>query len=181
MGRGVASKGRRDMSGPSWLNPEGEGDGGGGMRMEEEKPKRRRKKDDDDLDDEPKKGIQWKPLAFLVLMVLPGLAPVLLDVFDKLQAYGVLRQMPGYNLIAPSPYRACLQEFYADWAPEKLGSLDDTLAKYENRERQLFSALGKKYGKKVQYERCQPKKEKKETPPQPKPKKEKKEKKAKDE
>ena len=164
MGRGVASKGKRDISGPSWLKPEGEGGGdGGGVRMAEEKPRRKKKDPDDDLDDDPKKkGIQWKPLAFLMLMVLPGLAPILIDLFDKLNYYGVTKSLPGYNLIAANPYRPCLQEFYADWAPEKLGALDDTLNKYEGRERQLFSALGKKYGKKVQYERCQPKKEKKE-------------------
>ena len=86
MGRGLASKGKRDMSGPSWLNPNGEGEGdGGGVRVErEDKPRRRPKDDEDDLDVK-KTGIQWKPLAFLLLMILPGLAPVLLDVFDKLQ------------------------------------------------------------------------------------------------
>ena len=125
---------------------------------------RRRPRDDDDDELGPsKKGIQWKPLAFLVLMILPGLAPILLDVIDKLQANGVLKQIPGYYMIpgTGSPYRPCLQEFYADWAPEKLGTLDETLSKYENRERQLFGALQKKYGKKVQFERCKPKKEEK--------------------
>ncbi len=38
MGRGQASKGKRDMSGPSWLNPEGEDGGGGGLRVAEERP-----------------------------------------------------------------------------------------------------------------------------------------------
>ena len=193
MGRGLASKGKRDMSGPSWLNPNGEGEGdGGGVRVErEDKPRRRPKDDEDDLDVK-KTGIQWKPLAFLLLMILPGLAPVLLDVFDKLQgaqaspyhtqhtttnssllislrfvpfvnaAHGMLNSLPMYHLIAANPYRPCLQEFYADWAPEKLGTLDETLGKYEGRERQLFSALNKKYGKRVQWERCKPKEEKKE-------------------
>lgn len=167
MGRGVASKGKRDLSGPSWLKPEGEGGdggGGGGVRVEEEKPRRRKRDLDDDLDEAPKKGIQWKPLAFLILMILPGLAPVLFDVADKLQANGFLKHIPGYHMLAPSPYRACLKDFYADWAPEKLGTLDETLSKYENRERQLFGALQRKYGKKVQYERCKPKEEKKEKP-----------------
>ena len=160
MGRGVASKGKRDMSGPSWLNPAGEDGGGGGVRVDDEKPKRRPRNEDDD-DDEPrgkKKGIQWKPLAFLLLMILPGLAPVLFDLFDKLQYYGFLRQVPGYNLLSPSVYRPCLQEYYADWAPEKLGGMDELLSKHEGRERQLFGALMKKYGKKVMYERCMPKK-----------------------
>ena len=194
MGRGLASKGKRDMSGPSWLNPNGEGEGdGGGVRVErEDKPRRRPKDDEDDLDVK-KTGIQWKPLAFLLLMILPGLAPVLLDVFDKLQgaqaspyhtqhtttnsslltrvslrfvpfvnaAHGMLNSLPMYHLIAANPYRPCLQDFYADWAPEKLGGLDDTLQKYEGREKQLFGALGKKYGKRVQYERCVPKKKEK--------------------
>ena len=117
-------------------------------------------KEEDDLDSPKKKGIQWKPLAFLVLMTLPGLAPMLIELFDKLQYYGVTKTLPGYNLFAPNPYRPCLQEFYADWAPEKLGGLDDTLNKYEGRERQLFGALSKKYGKKANFERCRPKENK---------------------
>ena len=44
---------------------------------------------------------------------------------------------------------------------KKLGALDETLSKYEGRERQLFGALQKKYGKKVNAERCKPKVEKK--------------------
>jgi len=165
MGRGVASKGKRDMSGPSWLKPEGEGGGdggGGGMRVEREEKPRRRRDIDDELDEPPKKGIQWKPLAFLVLMVLPGLAPVLFDLADKLQAIGALKMVPGYYMFAPSPYRSCLQEFYADFAPEKLGSLDETLSKYENREMQLASMLSKKYKQKANFARCKPKVEKKE-------------------
>ena len=132
------------------------------MRVEEDKPRRRDRDDSDDEDDpkskKKKKGIQWKPLAFLVLMVLPGLAPVLFDLFDKLQYMGVLKALPGYHLIQPNSYRSCLQEFYADWAPEKLGSLDETLTKYEGRERQLFGILSKKYGKKANIEKCKPKK-----------------------
>ena len=155
MGRGIASKGKRDGAGPSWLNPEGEGGGdGGGVRVQEEKPRRKKRDPDDDDELGPaKKGIQWKPLAFLVLMILPGLAPILIDVFDKLQANGMMKHVPGYYMLAPSPYRSCLQDFYADWAPEKLGTLDETLGKYENRERQLFGAQHKKYGKKVAWER----------------------------
>ena len=93
MGRGLASKGKRvEGSAPEWLNPikEGEGGGGGGFgggssvrQVEEEKPRKRRGGDNDDLDEPVKKGIQWKPLAFLVLMVLPGLAPVLINVADR--------------------------------------------------------------------------------------------------
>jgi len=101
-----------------------------------------------------KKGIQWKPLAFLFLMILPGLLPVIIQLTDGLQRMGwKLPSMSG------SPYRLCLQEFYADWAPEKLGTLDDTLSKYEGRERQLFGALKKKYGKPVNAAKCTPKKE----------------------
>ena len=53
-----------------------------------------------------------------------------------------------------SHYRPCLQEYYADWAPEKLGTLDDTLLKFEGREKQLFAKLNKKYGKQVQLAKC---------------------------
>ena len=63
--------------------------------------------------------------------------------------------------LSGSPYRPCLQEFYADWAPEKLGGLDETLRKYEGRERSLFGALQKKYGKKVNVARCTPPKKEK--------------------
>ena len=53
-----------------------------------------------------------------------------------------------------------MQEYYADWAPEKLEprNLDETLRKYEGREKQMFAALGKKYGKKANFARCVPKK-----------------------
>jgi hypothetical protein len=162
MGRGIASKGKRDMSGPSWLKPEGEDGGGGGVRMEEEQPKRRQRDEDEDHDPKgKKKGIQWKPIAFLLLMILPGLAPVLFDLFDKLSTLGALKTLPGYHLLTPNPYRPCLRDFYADWAPEKLGTLDETLSSYEGRERQLFGKLQKKYGKKANFERCKPKEEKK--------------------
>ena len=87
-------------------------------------------------------------------MVLPGLAPLLIDLMDKLQYYGVFKQLPGYHMIAPNSYRPCLQEFYADWAPEKLGGVDDALAKYEGKERQLFGKLHRKYGKKVNLANC---------------------------
>ena len=42
---------------------------------------------------------------------------------------GIIK-MPNFSG-SDSKYRPCLQEFYADWAPEKLGSLDDTLFKYK--------------------------------------------------
>jgi len=164
MGRGVASKGKREGGGPDWLKPAEEGGGGGGGSVSyEEKPKARRKKkvdDEDDLDAPPPKGIQWKPLAFLLLMTLPGIAPVMLGAIDYLNANGF--KVPGQELFAPNPYRSCLLEFYADHAPEKLGALDDTLFKYEGRERQLFGALSKKYKAKANFQRCVPAKPKKE-------------------
>ena len=84
MGRGLASKGKRSGDGPDWLRPAGADDGSGNVRVAEEQPKKKRRDPDDDDDDrKSKKGIQWKPLAFLVLMILPGLAPVLLDVMDR--------------------------------------------------------------------------------------------------
>ena len=77
------------------------------------------------------------------------------DCARRLQAYGF--KMPSFSA---NPYRPCLQEYYADWAPEKLGALDETLAKYEDKERQLFGALKNKYGKPVNFARCAPPKEK---------------------
>ena len=65
-------------------------------------------------------------------------------------------KLPGASLLNPNPYRPCLQEFYADWAPEKLGQLDSTLATYEGREKQLFAKLQKKYKQKASYMKCVP-------------------------
>ena len=152
MGRGIASKGKRDPSAaPDWLGQRATEDAPQ-QRAAEEKPRKRKPDDDDDDDSGPsKKGIQWKPLAFLVLMVLPGLAPILIQVSDALPGLGV--KLPSF---ASSPYRPCLQEFYADWAPEKLGGIDDTLLKYEGREKQLFGILSRKYGKRANFARCVP-------------------------
>jgi hypothetical protein len=160
MGRGTASKGKSEKTAaPDWLRPpEPEAPSIAAAPPPPEKSEKKKKKrpmgDDDELDEPPKKGIQWKPLAFLLLMTLPGLLPIILQVVDSLPRLGI--QLPNFT---PNPYRVCLQEFYADWAPEKLGTLDETLGKYVGRERQLFGALGKKYGKKANFAKCVPKKE----------------------
>jgi hypothetical protein len=158
MGRGQASKGKREGGGPDWLNPApaGDGDGGGSGCCVEEKPRRRRRGDDDDELDTPKGkgGISWKPLAFLIMMVGPALAGGVLNVVDSLNKFGI--KLPGAHIFDPNPYRPCLQEYYADWAPEKLGSLDETLDKWKGREKQLFGALQKKYAKKANFARCVP-------------------------
>ena len=102
MGRGFASKGKRDpMDGPDWLKPPEEVGGGIGIAQPApEKPKKKKRKggDDDDLDAPEPTGIQWKPLAFLVLMVLPGLAPVVIGVLDYVNANGY--QIPGQALFS---------------------------------------------------------------------------------
>ena len=138
-------------------------EGGGGNAVRAEEPEKKKKKprrgDDDDLDAPEKKGIQWKPLAFLMLMILPGLAPVVVSVLDYANANGI--QLPGSSIFSPNPYRSCLVEFYADHAPEKLGGVDDALAKYTGRERQLFGILSKKYKQKANFARCVPPKESK--------------------
>ena len=59
-----------------------------------------------------------------------------------------------FGAFSESRYRPCLQEFYADWAPEKLGGVEETLGKYEGREKQLFAKLQKKYGKKANLAKC---------------------------
>ena len=151
MGRGIASKGKRDGAAPDWLGQRSAEDTPQ-QRVAEEKPRKRKSDDDDDELGPPKKGIQWKPLAFLILMVLPGLAPILIQVSDALPRLGI--KLPSF---ASSPYRPCLQEFYADWAPEKLGGVDDALTKYEGREKQLFGIVSRKYGKKANFARCVPK------------------------
>ena len=164
MGRGFGSKGKGEGGGPDWLRPPDEGGGGGGggvAAAAAEKPKKpkKRRNDEDDLDTPEPKGVQWKPLAFLCLMILPGIAPVVVSVLDYANAHGF--QMPGQSIFAPSPYRSCLAEFYADHAPEKLGGLDDTLFKYTGREKQLFGMLSKKYKQKANFARCVPPKESK--------------------
>lgn len=67
-----------------------------------------------------------------------------------MSAMGMIK-MPSFE---ENKYKPCLKEFYADWAPEKLGELDKTLAKFEGKEKQLFAKLGKKYGKKANLARC---------------------------
>ena len=52
---------------------------------------------------------------------------------------GIIK-MPNFSG-SDSKYRPCLQEFYADWAPEKLGTLDDTLIKWEGRVRRQCARL----------------------------------------
>ena len=160
MARGSGSHGKREGGGPDWLNPLGADGGGGGAYAEQQQDKPRRKKKggdpDDDLDAPPKKGIQWKPLAFLVMMTLPAGAPLIINLLDSMQGMGIT--LPGQAMFDPNPYRPCLQEFYADWAPEKLGNLDKTLDEFKGREKTLFAKLAKKYGKPNNVARCVPKK-----------------------
>ena len=54
----------------------------------------------------------------------------------RLEHMGIIK-MPNFSG-SDSKYRPCLQEFYADWAPEKLGTLDDTLIKWEGRVRRQW-------------------------------------------
>jgi len=153
MGRGQTSGGKRSKEAPDWLNPNQEP--AAAQQVErEEKPRKRR--GDDDVEDEPKgkKGIKWAPIVLLLMMTLPALLPTLFDVFDKLQRMGVVKIPELGSLFTESKYAPCLREFYADWAPEKLGEMHNTLAKFEGKEKQLFGKLQKKYGKKVNLARC---------------------------
>ena len=67
---------------------------------------------------------------------------------------GFIKIPSASSLFYESKYAPCLREFYADWAPEKLGEMHNTLAKFEGKEKQLFAKLGKKYGKKVNLAKC---------------------------
>ena len=51
----------------------------------------------------------------------------------RLDKLGVIKIPNFYG--SDSHYRPCLQEYYADWAPEKLGTLDETLIKWEGKVR----------------------------------------------
>ena len=144
---------------PDWLGPKDQGEGAPANRAEarqvqkEEKKKRpRRYKDDEDLDKPEKKGFKPAPLILLILLVLPAALPTIIDVFSKLDKLGVIKIPNFYG--SDSHYRPCLQEYYADWAPEKLGMLDDTLIKWEGKERSLFAKLNKKYKKQVNVAKC---------------------------
>ena len=74
--------------------------------------------------------------------------------YRRLQYYGILTIPDPATMFKTNKYRPCLQEYYADWAPEKLGNLDENLRKYEGREKQLFGLLQKKYKQKVQTAKC---------------------------
>mmetsp|Transcript_27828 Transcript_27828/g.47581 ORF Transcript_27828/g.47581 Transcript_27828/m.47581 type:complete len:158 (-) Transcript_27828:313-786(-) len=156
MARGQSSKGKREGGAPDWLNPEQVNTGGGGgAAAREEKPRRRRRdEDDEDLDDDKskKKGIRWGPFVLLIMMTAPALLPTMLDLFAKLEHMGYLK-MPS-NPFVENKYRPCLQEFYADWAPDKLGDMDKTLEKFEGKEKSLFAKLQRKYNKKVNIAKC---------------------------
>ena len=46
------------------------------------------------------------------------------------------------SLFTESKYAPCLREFYADWAPEKLGDMHTTLTKFEGKVRSCPPAQG---------------------------------------
>ena len=122
------------------------------VQKEEKKRRPRRDKDDEDLDKPDKKGIRPGPLIFLILLTLPAALPTIIDVFSKLDQLGVIKIPNFYG--SDSHYRPCLQEYYADWAPEKLGTLDETLIKWEGKEKRLFAKLNQKYKKPVNVAKC---------------------------
>ena len=92
----------------------------------------------------------------------------------RLDQLGVIKIPNFYG--SDSHYRPCLQEYYADWAPEKLGTLDETLIKWEGKvracvlppwaplltaraphrpqEKRLFAKLNQKYKKPVNVAKC---------------------------
>ena len=57
----------------------------------------------------------------------------------RLDQLGVIKIPNFYG--SDSHYRPCLQEYYADWAPEKLGTLDETLIKWEGKVRACVRVL----------------------------------------
>ena len=120
--------------------------------QKQEKRRRPRRDDDDDLDKPDKKGVKLAPIVLLLLLTLPAALPTIIDVVAKLQYMGIVKVPNIWG--SDSKYRPCLQEYYADWAPEKLGTMDDILIQYEGREKQLFAKLNKKYGKQVQIAKC---------------------------
>ena len=64
------------------------------------------------------------------LAIFPATAPGWPCVL-RLDKLGVIKIPNFYG--SDSHYRPCLQEYYADWAPEKLGTLDETLLKWEGK------------------------------------------------
>lgn len=53
----------------------------------------------------------------------------------RLQSMGVIKFPSVGSLFTESKYAPCLREFYADWAPDKLGDMHSTLAKFEGKVR----------------------------------------------
>ena len=86
---------------------------------------------------------------------LPTAAPLLIDVISKFGDIGFLVPDVG-KWARGNTYRPCLIEYYADWAPEKLGNVASNLQAWEGREKQLFAKLHKKYGKKANLAKCIP-------------------------
>mmetsp|Transcript_33769 Transcript_33769/g.46757 ORF Transcript_33769/g.46757 Transcript_33769/m.46757 type:complete len:170 (+) Transcript_33769:69-578(+) len=98
-------------------------------------PSRARKDEDEEED---KKGINWLPIIFLVLMIGPACLPVV----EYLATY-ISGPPPQRN-----PHRARLEAFYARHNPAKLEDkqgMDQVLRKYRGNERLLFENLEKKY------------------------------------
>ena len=62
----------------------------------------------------------------------------------RLDQLGVIKIPNFYG--SDSHYRPCLQEYYADWAPEKLGTLDETLIKWEGKVRACVRVRGAAVG-----------------------------------
>ena len=109
MGRGQNSGGKRSKDAPDWLKPAEERDAGVTMAPAPEESKKKRARDDEDDEKPGKKGIkvrcvrqpyrltcgmicsvlapsQMGPLIFLVMMVLPGLAPIVIQVYDRYES-----------------------------------------------------------------------------------------------
>lgn len=145
MARGASSKGSRESrgagaGGPDWLKPP---EASAGAVRAEEPARRNRHSDDDEPNEKPRKGgIQWKPLIFLIMMVVVPFVAAVLPMIDKVAAMGFT--LPTMASFKANPYRPCLVSFYADWAPDKLGNVDETLTKYAGRERRMFGVLSKK-------------------------------------
>ena len=108
--------------------------------------------------------MRWGAIILIVMMFGPTLFPAVAWLWGVVGSTPVgLAISNGVYTVSSSiglvqTYQQEVEAFYREHNPGKLGTVPALLRKYEGREKQMFAALGKKYGKKANFARCVPKK-----------------------
>eukprot|EP00301_Raphidiophrys_heterophryoidea_P020143 c4917_g1_i1.p1 GENE.c4917_g1_i1~~c4917_g1_i1.p1 ORF type:complete len:156 (-),score=42.75 c4917_g1_i1:80-508(-) len=91
-------------------------------------------------------GLNWKALAFLLLVILPGLLGAVFGAIDYIgkTSWGAKLGLSPTPQKVQSP-RQKLTEFYRLHNPAKIGEVDKLLKKYKGREEEMFQVLREKY------------------------------------